>query len=288
MKTVLLCSKQLGVDCLKALLKLESCDLAAVLTVKEKADTRSHYDSIEAICGRTNTPLYSISGEKETEAILQQYSPDICMVACWYRLLNQKILDAVPEIIGIHHSLLPKYRGGSPLVWQIINGEPVVGSSLFSIGEGVDAGKIWGQYKLVLDPNDYVKDVEKKLNNGILTVFKEKWPRIISGDYNPRPQTGTPSYCAQRIPKDGKIDWQWTASEIYNFIRAQSDPYPGAFTMFKGEKLHFWKATVDEYKYYGTPGQVARIKNGKAYLICGDNKAVVVDAGPLNSIKIRL
>jgi methionyl-tRNA formyltransferase len=80
-----------------------------------------------------------------------------------------------------------------------------------------------------------------------------------------------------RTPEDGLIDWNKPSHSVYNFIRAQSEPYPGAFTIFEGKKLIIWKAHPSPITYYGTPGQVAKASHEGVYVICGDNTPLVCD-----------
>jgi len=294
MKTLFMCSKEIGFECLKALTSIDRDSIVSVLTISDQDDARSYYHLINDLCNYAKIPLHTVSSKKESEILIQKYNPDLCLVICWYWLISKEVLDVVPKIIGIHNSILPKYRGGSPLVWQIINGGhvindvPYVGSSFFTITKDMDAGDIWAQYKIRLDFNDYIDDVIKKMNKKTTSILKEMWLKILSNKHIPKPQIGTPSYCAQRIPEDGKINWSKSAVQIYNFIRAQSHPYPGSFTMFKGKKLYLWRARLGEEKYYGTPGQVALVASDGTHVICGDNKSVIFETNVLNSIKIRL
>lgn len=294
MKLILMCSKEIGFECLKALISLDRNSIVGVLTVPDQADTRSHHYLINELCYQTKIPIHTVSNKKDAEILIHSYNPDICLVIGWYWLISKEVLNTVPKIIGIHNSFLPKYRGASPLVWQIINGGCIindvsyVGCSFFTIAPGMDTGDIWVQYKIRLDFDDYISDVIRKMNKKTVSVLKKMWLEILSDKYTPKPQVGIPSYCAQRIPEDGKVDWQKSAVQIYNFVRAQSHPYPGAFTLFKGKKIYLWRVWLGEEEYYGTPGQVAQMTSGGVHVICGDNKSIILETDVLNSIKTRL
>src|SRR5262249_7680476 len=80
-----------------------------------------------------------------------------------------------------------------------------------------------------------------------------------------------------RQPADGNIDWTQPARDVFNFIRAQSDPYPGAFTYVDGQELRIWKARLFDDVYFGTPGQVARIASDGVTVVCGDHRALVLE-----------
>jgi methionyl-tRNA formyltransferase len=80
-----------------------------------------------------------------------------------------------------------------------------------------------------------------------------------------------------RNPADGEIEWKAPAAQVYNFIRAQSDPYPGAFTLWQDQKLIVWKARLCPFPYYGTPGQVALVNGSDVYIVCGDQRAIIAE-----------
>jgi methionyl-tRNA formyltransferase len=188
--------------------------------------------------------------------------------------------------LGMHNSSLPKYRGGSPLVWTMINGEKQAGLSLFSFTKGIDEGDIWAQESVEIGPDDYIADILMKLEAKAIALLREKYLDILNGKLKPVPQNhNLATYCAMRIPEDGLIDWHKPSQGVYNFIRAQSDPYPGAFTISEGKKLIIWRAHPSPITYYGTPGQVARISPDGVYVICGDNTPLICDFVELDGKK---
>jgi len=208
------------------------------------------------------------------------------MVSGWYWLLSPGILTSVQHgFIGSHYSLLPKYRGGSPLVWALINGEPEVGVSFFSFVEGVDAGRIWAQERVTVGPDDYVSDVLTRLEAATLATLDARYRAILSGEVQPVDQDHRgATYCAMRSPCDGQIYWRASAADVYNFIRAQSQPYPGAFTWLEGTKLTIWRARQDPAIHYGTPGQVAMVSPAGVHVICGDHRAIIVETVERNGV----
>ena len=109
----------------------------------------------------------------------------------------------------------------------------------------------------------------------------ENYHKILDGSILAIPQNTIglkPTYCTRRYPFDGEIDWKKPAAEIYNFIRAQSTPYPGAFTYYGGEKMTIWAAELIDVIYYGIPGRVATIDDKGVWIICGDNKPLILGA----------
>ena len=181
--------------------------------------------------------------------------------------------------VGIHASLLPAYRGHAPLVWAMINGERETGYSVFKLDDGVDIGDILYSEKIRIEEEDYINDVLEKVENSVLHFWDKRYGDILKGRLGWRKQEGEGSFAAKRIEADGKIDWEKDAQYLYNFIRAQSCPYPGAYTIFKENKLIIWKAKKAQGIFYGTCGQVAYIDMARKTIgvICGENSALEIE-----------
>lgn len=278
-KVLFIGSKQLGLDCLKTMARLSRETLIGVMTFDDSSDTRSKFDDFKDFCAAEEIPLLIAKNRSDSERIIEEQNPDVCFVVGWYWLISNKILESVPNgLLGIHNSLLPKYRGGSPLIWGIINDEPYIGFSMFTFTEGMDEGDIWFQYKLKLEDKHNINDVLVEFEKEAVRQLENSYLKILNGALKPVPQNhAEATYCAQRKPEDGVIDWNKPAREIFNFIRAQSRPYPGAYTVHKGKKLTIWKASLNDHTYYGTAGQVAKIATEGVTVICGDNKSIVLE-----------
>ncbi len=288
-KVLFLGSKQLGLRMLSEMLSIDSSALIGVITIDDRADIRSIYKDFVTFCDEKKLPLHVAKNRRHSEQLIRELEPDICFVAGWYWLIGTETLQAVPQgFVGIHNSLLPKYRGSSPLIWTMINGEATAGFSIFSITEGMDEGAIWATSIVPIGETDGVGDILQKLESETVNVMRRLYPQILDGSIEPREQIENEvSYCSPRFEFDGEIDWNWSARKVYNFIRAQSEPYPGAFTYFNGEKLTIWKARLNDAVYYGTPGQVARIGGTVVYVICGDSRSIILEVVELNGSKTK-
>lgn len=196
------------------------------------------------------------------EAILQTlagWQPELFVVAGWYHLIPGRVRALAPlGAVGIHWSLLPKYRGGSPLVWAMINGETKTGASLFYLEEAVDAGKIVAQAAVPIGEHEEVSDLIVKLNEVSGRLVVEHIPRILRGTAGAWAQNeASATFFPPRAPEDGKIDWRWPGRRIYDFIRAQSPPYPCAFTHYRRHKIRIAKAAL-----HPQPGVHVRVEAG--------------------------
>ena len=146
---------------------------------------------------------------------------------------------------NIHGSLLPKYRGRTPHVWAIINGEEFTGITAHIIDQGCDTGDILEQIIISIDPNDTGDNILIKYEFNYLPLIEKVIQSFVQGKLKPKKQDPKKAtYFGKRVPDDGLINWNWQKERIYNWIRAQAHPYPGAFTFLNGKKI-----TIDEISY---------------------------------------
>jgi len=287
-RVLLLGSKKIGADVLEALAAIAPGAVCATVTIDDRSDTRSQFEAISHIARAAGIPLLTADNRRHADDLIRTHRPDVCVVAAWYWIVSADLLASVPRgFIGIHNSLLPKYRGGAPLVWALINGDTEVGASIFSLRDGIDNGPVWLQARVNVGPDEYVDAVLERLERETLRVFKAGFPGILSGALTPREQNeADASYCAQRHPDDGEIDWSVPADTVFNFIRAQSSPYPGAFTLHEGQRLTIVRAARVPHRYDGTPGQITEADGQRIVVACGGASALRIDevsvgAGPV-------
>lgn len=278
-KVLFMGSKRLGLRVLQKLQQLSPAALIGAMTIDDRSDTRSVFPQFKAFTASRGIALHVARNRQHAEETIRHLTPDLCFVVGWYWLISPETLAAVPHgFLGIHYSLLPKYRGGAPLVWQIINHETEAGASLFSFADGLDDGDIWARWTVPIGPDDYVQDVLDRLEEKTISALRETYPMLLAGRIQPVPQAhASATYCALRLPEDGNIDWRSAARDVYAFIRAQSRPYPGAFTYYGTRKLIIWTARRFPQPYFGTPGQVARPGRDGVVVVCGDHRAILLD-----------
>ena len=161
-------------------------------------------------------------------------------------LIEQDIINLSKGLtFNIHGSLLPKYRGRTPHVWAIINDEKFTGITAHIIDEGCDTGDILEQIKISIEPNDTGDNILTKYESNYLPLIEKVIDSFNQGKLKPKKQDPKKAtYYGKRIPDDGLINWNWQKERIYNWIRAQAHPYPGAFTFLHGKKI-----TIDEISY---------------------------------------
>ena len=271
-KVLFVGSKTLGLKCLKIMWKNSPESLTGILTFDDSKDFRSVLNEFKTFASETQLSLHIATSSKESERIMKELSPELCWVVGWYWMISPAALKTVPHgFIGLHNSLLPKYRGGAPLVWALINGEKEVGISLFSFGEGMDDGDVWGQAKVSVTENDDIAVVLSGIQVAAEQLTEDLYLPILKGDVTHQKQEASnATYGALRTADDGLIDWAKPARDIHNFIRAQAPPYPGAFSFINSQKVVMLKSVCTSEKWMGTPGQVLRTQKDSMSVICGD------------------
>jgi methionyl-tRNA formyltransferase len=212
----------------------------------------SNFADLSIIAENHSIPLYwvdSVKGKRLNDYydILNDIHPDLILVLGWYYMIPEKIRSlARLGAWGIHSSLLPEYAGGAPLVWAIISGEKETGVTLFRMDDGVDSGEIIRQKRFDIDFQDTIKEVYEKATEASKEILFETLTHIDSVNFIPQDKSRIKIY-PQRKPEDGEIDWNKPANELYNFIRSQCTPYPGAFVKtIDNKKLIIEKARIEE------------------------------------------
>ncbi len=274
-RTVILGSKSLCLNAVERLAVIAPGTIAGIVTYDDSEEgQRSVLTELRETAKRLDL-TFVVAGDRQAAASLPPLDADLVLVLGWYWLIRPEAFAMAPYI-GVHYSRLPAYRGGAPLVWQMINGESEAWYSIFTLTPGMDEGELWGQGSVPIGPTDYVGDVSVALERAVLDHFDTLYPALLDGTATSSPQCGDVSYAAARVPEDGLIDWTQPAYNVETFIRAQSKPYPGAFTYLDRKKLTIWRAERCDVTYYGTPGQVARVQPDGVTVICGNCEAIRV------------
>ncbi len=196
-----------------------------------------------------NTPEW-----REKIAAMQ---PDLILSVYYRQMIGQIILDLPPlGAFNIHGSLLPKYRGRAPINWAILHGEPRIGMTLHRMVKRPDAGNVVDMEGVEISPTDTAEQAFRKVMPCGRTVLARQIDALLTGTARETPQDeAAATYFGGRKPEDGRIDWGKTSLEIFNLIRAVTDPYPGAFTELNGTKLMVWWAEISP-DHHGQPGEI--------------------------------
>jgi methionyl-tRNA formyltransferase len=204
---------------------------------------------------------------RQPEAIeeLRQLAPDLMVVAAYGQILPKTVLE-IPRYgcVNVHASLLPAYRGASPISAAILDGLERTGVSIMLMDVGMDTGPVLAQAKQPIRGDDTTETLSDRLARQGAEVLVETLPRWLAGQLAPVDQSdlpGEPSACALVKKEDGVIDWTAPAAVIERMIRAYS-PWPSAFTQWQGQNFKIGRARVVAGK--AEPGMVVETAEGVA------------------------
>lgn len=196
---------------------------------------------------------------KEPEAVaeLKKYPADIFVVAAFGQLLTEEILN-MPKFgcINIHASLLPAYRGAAPIQRVIINGEEKTGVTIQQMAKGLDTGDMLLKKEVIIDPKETGGSLHDKLSAAGAELIVEALLKIEKGEVVPEKQDDALSCYAKKLDKAmGLIDFDQSAVSIERLIRGLN-PWPSAYTLYKGKTLKIWEADVVPLEKKEEPGTV--------------------------------
>ena len=282
MRVVFIGSSNFGSKILEACIASDIADVVGIVTSKktfsisynEKGVTNFNYSDLSDLAEKYNIPITRLNTTMNDTVLLDKirtWKPDAFIVAGWYHMITKTWRKIAPAY-GFHASLLPDYSGGAPLVWAMINGETETGLTMFKMDAGVDTGPILEQRRIPITKNDTIKSIYEQIENLGCEITSEILPKLASGDVTLRIQDESKRRVfSQRTPADGNINWFQTADYIDRFVRAQTKPYPGAFSFLGGQKVHIWKTKIrTEHFSKLEPGKIEKDIDKTIVVHCAD------------------
>ena len=221
-----------------------------------------------------------ISDDEDVLAELKELNPDIIITAAYGQLVPETILE-IPKYkcINVHGSLLPKLRGGAPIQYSILEDHGKTGITIMYMVKKLDAGDMISKVEVDILDSDNYESLHDKLSIAGRDLLKETLPNIFTGNIAPEKQDDSLATFARNILReDEKIDWNKSARQIFNQIRAL-DPTPGAFTYLDENILKIWNSEVVELEEnYSAEKAGTIIKQDKKYIyiLCGKNTVLKV------------
>jgi methionyl-tRNA formyltransferase len=280
MRLVFIGASAFGRKCLEACLEIPGVEVTGIVTAPEsfrisyspQGVTNVLYADLFETAQAHSIPVKTLERSMSDSGLFSAvaaWHPDVFLVAGWYHMIPKRWRELAPAF-GLHASLLPDYSGGAPLVWAMINGETRTGITLFQMDDGVDSGPIAGQREEPIYPDDTIATLYARIEQQGLILLREVLPQIASETLQLVQQDESKRRLVpQRSPSDGQIDWTQDATKIVRFIRAQTRPYPGAFSIMAGKPIHIWKATPAVSTEGCEIGQVHRIDDFTYIVRCG-------------------
>jgi methionyl-tRNA formyltransferase len=190
---------------------------------------------------------------------LEDRAPDLIVVAAFGQILPPSVLGIPARgCVNLHASLLPRYRGASPINRAIISGDETTGITTMLMNEGMDTGDILLQKEVPIAADDDAVSLSKRLAAAGASLLLDTLARMERNLLPPQPQNGSLATYAPPLKKDdGLIDWSGSARNIYNLVRG-TVPWPGAFTHLDRKRLKILKSAIVEGSAQLPPGTVVR------------------------------
>jgi methionyl-tRNA formyltransferase len=195
---------------------------------------------------------------------IAQMRPDLILSVYYRNMISTKVLALAPlGAFNMHGSLLPKYRGRAPVNWAVLHGETRMGMTLHRMVREPDAGNIVDQEGVDIGPRDTAEQAFRKVLPCGRRVLARQIDALLAGTAPETVQDASQAtYFGGRKPEDGRINWGQTSLQVFNLIRAVTDPYPGAFTDVGAARLMVWWAEIASpaaLRQKGRPGEVLSV-----------------------------
>ncbi len=288
MRIVFMGTPEFSVPPLEYLLQSEY-KVVAVYTQPDKPMGRGRsveQSPVKKVALRHGVPVFQPLKLRDPEEVerLARLKPDLIVVSAFGQILPQSVLD-IPWFgcLNIHPSLLPKYRGATPIPSAILAGDEETGVTIMLMDAGMDTGPIVSQIIVGIEPDDTAESLCRKLSQASVRLLGETLPLWFDGSLKATPQDNSKATYTRPISKrDGLVNWQMSAEEICRRVRAFY-PWPGCYTFWKGKVLKILAGAVVHKEGDSMPGRVIALPHGQ-----GTPVGVETGKGVLGLLRVQL
>lgn len=275
-KAVVFAYHDIGCAGIEALLSA-GYEIAAVFTHADDPRENNFYGSVAQLCARNGIPVHAPEDANHPLWIerIAKLNPEYIFSFYYRNLLSEALLATARKgAFNLHGSLLPKYRGRAPANWVLVNGETETGVTLHRMVKRADAGAILAQQSVSIDRTDTGLSLHAKLRDAATALLRDALPQLAQGKLSETAQDESKAtYFGRRTAADGKLDWKKPAEQLFNLVRAVTQPYPGAFCAVGEHKLIVWQADVVKGNEGLAPGRVISVNPLR--IACGEDSLVV-------------
>ncbi|MEY8701409.1 methionyl-tRNA formyltransferase [Streptococcus ferus] len=264
---------------LKGLLEDGDYDIVAVVTQPDRAVGRKkeiRQTPVKELALAANLPVYQpekLSGSQELQELMA-LAADGIVTAAFGQFLPEKLLQSVDFALNVHASLLPKYRGGAPIHYALINGDQEAGVTIMEMVKQMDAGDMVAKASIAIEESDNVGTLFEKLALVGRDLLLESLPKYLAGEIVPQAQDESQTTFSPNItPEEERIDWEKSAREIFNQVRGMN-PWPVAHTFLEGQRFKIYQ--LREVPGQGEPGQIIA-KTKKELILAAGQGAVSLE-----------
>ncbi|MBF0787864.1 MULTISPECIES: methionyl-tRNA formyltransferase [unclassified Streptococcus] len=276
---------------LKGLLEDTRYEILAVVTQPDRAVGRKKEIRMTPVKKEAllyDLPVYQpekLSGSRELEELIQ-LGADGIITAAFGQFLPTKLLDSVSFAVNVHASLLPKYRGGAPIHYALINGESETGVTLMEMVKEMDAGDMIAKRAISITDEDNVGTLFEKLAVEGRDLLLEHLPTYVAGDLRPEVQDPSQvSFSPNISPEEERLDWSKTNRQIFNHIRGMY-PWPVAHTLLHGERFKIYEASLAEGS--GRPGEIIALGKKELRIATGEGAITLKTVQPAGKPKMEI
>jgi len=267
---------EFAVPSLEALVKEPGLNVQSVITNPDEPVGRKRVITpppVKVLAQKHKIPVFQPEKLRDNPGLIEKFkklNPDVCVVSAYGKLISKEYLK-IPSLgfINVHPSLLPKYRGPTPIQSAILKGEKETGITIMTVDEKIDHGPIISNIKYQVLSTKYYKEIERDLSKIGAKLLVDTLPKYIGGKIKPKEQNHKEATFTRKFVRDdGKIDWNKSAKDIFNQIRALN-PEPGTWTILNNKILKIHRATIgNKEKNKIKPGTV-KIKNNDLLIKTG-------------------
>jgi methionyl-tRNA formyltransferase len=275
MRTVWVSFDTMGRDCLEAAAG-SGAEIVGIVTLPGPIDpNRSGQCSFDEVAERHGAVLVEttdVNAESTLDA-LRVLDPELMFVVGWSQLVREPFIALASEgVFGMHPTLLPRHRGRAPIPWAILSGLARTGVTLFEIVDaGPDSGAVVGQTVVDIAPDETAETLFERIAGAHVELIRGYVPQLLARAAPRSPQDSRrASSWPKRTPADGIIDWETRAPYLYDWVRAQTRPYPGAFTFLGDEKVVVWRARPVELDDAAPAGTIVATRPEGPVVACGE------------------
>ncbi|HEX6702216.1 MAG TPA: methionyl-tRNA formyltransferase [Gaiellaceae bacterium] len=288
MRAVWISFDTIGRDCLIAAAEA-GAEVVGMVTLPGPVDpNRSGQCSFDEVAARLGARLVETDdvNAAETVAAIGELDPDLVFVVGWSQLVRGEVIATAREgVFGMHPTLLPRHRGRAPIPWAILSGLAKTGVTLFEIVDPTaDSGPIVGQLEVPVASDETATTLFAKLADAHVELIRRCIPELLERRAARIPQDELRgSWWPKRTPSDGIIDWETRAPYLYDWVRAQTRPYPGAFTFLGDEKVVVWAARPVPFAGEAAAGTV--VADGPV-VACGEGALLLEELEPARDLPV--
>jgi methionyl-tRNA formyltransferase len=291
MRTVWVSFDTIGRDCLEAAAGA-GAEIVGVVTLPGPLDpNRSGQCAFDDVAARLDAALIETRDVNALETLnaVRRLEPELMFVVGWSQLVHDPFIATAREgVFGMHPTLLPRHRGRAPIPWAILSGLARTGVTLFEIVDSTaDSGAVVGQVVVDISDDETATTLFERIAQAHVELVRVLVPQLIAGTAPRVPQDPSrASAWPRRAPADGIIDWETRAPYLYDWVRAQTRPYPGAFTFLGDEKVIVWGARAVDLNEAAPAGTIVELGPAGPVVACGEGGLVLEDVSTSGELAV--